>query len=351
MESSPALARRRLGFELGALAVVGVLLIAALGVAGLTLYREVYSPSAFVERYLSLLGEDHAADALQVPGVALDQDALAALGLTTSPSDALLRQAALGELTDIEILTEESSDAVTIVTAGYSAGGHYGVSTFHVVQDGWIGVVPQWRFARSPLAVVDLVVRGSDEITVNDFRFDRRQVAADGVDSDPLVPVPLLVFTPGLYSVSVDTPVSETPGIRFLADSPLAITPLDVQAEPTEEFLRVVQDRVDEFLAACATQRVLLPTGCPFGFEVSDRIDGEPEWSIAQAPVVTVLPDGAHWMIPATEAVARVDVDVRSIFDGRLREVSEDVPFLIDGSVTLLPDGTLSILVGAPTMG
>ncbi len=314
MHAVPAPARRRLGVDLAILGVVGVLLVAALGAAGMALYREVYSRFA----------------------------------LDDAPSDALLRQAALGPLTDIEILSEEQSDAGTAVTAGYLAGGHPGASTFLVEQDGWNGVVPRWRFAQSPLAVIDIVVLGSDEVIVNDFRFDRRQVAADGVESDPLEPVPLLVFTPGLYSVSVDTAVSATPGIRFLADSPAAVTPLDVQTKPTEELLRVVQEQVDDYLRACAAQRVLLPTGCPFGFEVTDRIDDEPEWSIAQSPAVTVMPDGAHWRIPATQAVAHIDVEVRSIFDGRLRHVSEDVSFMIDGTVTMRADGTLSILIGSP---
>lgn len=349
MATSPASARRRLRGDLTILALVGVLLLAALGAGGLALYREVYSPAAFVQRYLTLLSDGRAADALRVPGVAVDRATLEAAGISDVPSDALLRQAALGTLTDIEVLSSETSDATTTVSVGYTAGGHAGQSTYLVEQDGWNGVAPRWRFAQSPLAIVDIVVRGSDEMTVNNFTFDRRQVAPGGVESDPLAPVPLLVFSPGLYAVSVQTAVSETPGVRFLADSPMATTPLDLQTQPTEEFSRVVQERVEEFLTACATQHVLLPTGCPFGFEVAHRIDGEPVWSITQQPVVEVAPDGAHWQITPTAAVAHIEVDVRSIFDGSIRHVSEDVAFEIDGTVTLQGDGTLSIRIGAPT--
>lgn len=348
MAISHASARRRLRGDLTILTLVGVLLLAALGTGGLALYREVYSPAAFVQRYLTLLADGRAADALRVPGVAVDRETLEATGITDVPSDALLRQAALGTLADVEVLSSETSDATTTVSVAYTAGGHAGRTTYVVEQDGWNGIVPRWRFAESPLAIVDVVVRGSDELTVNDFTFDRRQVAPEGALSDPLVPVPLLVFSPGLYAVSVQTPVSQSPGVRFLADSPMATTPLDVQTEPTEEFTRVVQERVEEFLSACATQRVLLPTGCPFGFEVAHRIDGEPEWSITQQPAVGIAPDGAHWMIPPTSAVAHIEVDVRSIFDGSIRHVSEDVAFEIDGTVTLQGDGTLSIRVGAP---
>ena len=348
MDHTPASACRRLGVDLTVLALVGVLLLGALGAGAMALYREMYSPSAFVERYLSLLAETRAADALRVPGVAMDRAQLDRLGLDTTPSEALLRTPALGVLSDIEIVEETfGDDGLARVTAQYRAGGHPGSSTFQVVQDGWNGIVPRWGFATSPLAIIDLVVLGSDEVTVNGFTFDRRQVAPDGVDSDPLTPVSLLVLTPGIYSVTVDTPVSHTPGVRVLTDAPQRITPVEVQTQPTEEFVRVVQERVEEFLDQCATQTVLLPTACPFGFEVDHRITTEPQWSITQHPTIEVVPDGAHWQIPPARAVARIEVDVQSIFDGSIRSVGEDVVFHVNGAVTLLPDGSLSIKIGS----
>ncbi len=102
---------------------------------------------------------------------------------------------------------------------------------------------------------------------------------------------------------------------------------------------------MEEFLTACATQDVLLPTACPFGYQVEDRIVSPPVWAIAQQPTVTVTPDGAGWKIPETEATAHIEVDIRSLFDGSIRHVSEDVPFLITGTITVLPDGSASIVV------
>ena len=70
MDPVPAARRpRTLAFDLTALAIVGVLLIAAVGAAALALAQQFYSPRAFVERYLALLAEGHAADALALPGV------------------------------------------------------------------------------------------------------------------------------------------------------------------------------------------------------------------------------------------------------------------------------------------
>ncbi|QIG39037.1 hypothetical protein G5T42_05650 [Microbacterium sp. 4R-513] len=341
---SPA-AAPPLALDLTLLAVVGVVLAGALAAGGAALYREFYSPSAFVERYLGLLAQARAADALAVPGVAVDSAELEAAGLPAQSSEALLRGAALAKLTDVEVVSETSDGDTTAVTVEYKAGPYPGRTTFEVERDGTLGVVPTWRFARSPLAVVDLEVLGSMKFDVNGFTVDKRQVSVDGADADPAAPLPLLVFSPGVYSVSVDTAISSTPGVAVLSDSPLKSTKVSVQAEPTEQFIAVVQQKVDEFLTSCATQEVLLPTACPFGYPVEDRIASAPKWSIVKQPAVSVAPDGANWSIPTTEATAHIEVDIRSLFDGAVRHVSENVPFLMNGTITVTPDGSASIVV------
>ncbi|MEU1973116.1 hypothetical protein ABZ477_15785 [Microbacterium sp. NPDC019599] len=338
--------RRSLALDLTLLGVVGVLLAGAVGAGVSVLYREFYSPSAFVERYLGMLSDGRAADALAVAGVAVDSAELEAAGLPVSASDALLRSAALAPLTDVRVVSETTEGDETEVVVEYTAGAYPGRTTLEVERDGWIGVAPTWRFARSPLAVVDLTVLGSMSFQVNGFEIDKRQVSPEGPDADPVAAVPLLVFSPGLYSVSVDTPIAASRGVAVLSDSPLHATDVDVQAEPTAEFVGVVQDRVEEFLTECATQQVLLPTACPFGYPVEDRIDSAPQWSIVRQPTVQVEPDAANWKIPPIEAVAHIEVDIRSLFDGSVRHVSEDVPFLMTGQITVRPDGSASIVVG-----
>ncbi len=337
--------RRSLAFDLTALTLVGVLLVGALGAGGAVLYEQLYSPAAFVTRYLDLLAQGRAVDALAVPGVRVESSELDAAGLPADAADALLRRAALAPLSDIEVVGTTEKDGVSSVTVEYEAGPHTGRTTFAVEQAGMIGVVPAWRFATSPLAVIDLTVRGAMQFEVNGFEIDKRQVLAAGVDADPLEPVPLLVFSPGLYSIEVDTALSASPGVAVLSDKPRAEIPVTVQTQATDKFVEVVQDKVEEFLDECATQRVLQPTGCPFGFTVRNRILDAPTWSIAEQPVVALEPDGADWRIRRTQAVAHIEVDIQSIFDGSVRHVDEDVPFFIDGDITVLPDGTASIQV------
>ena len=342
--------RSPLWLDLTLLGVVGVALVAAVFAAWAAIGREFYSASAFVERYVGLLADQRATDALAVPGVTVSTAELEEAGLAATASEALLRAAALAPLSDVRVVSEEQQGDVTLVTVEYDARGYPGVTTFEVERDGSIGLAPTWRFATSPLAVMNLTVTGSMSFDVNGFTLDKRQASPDGVDADPDAPVPLLVFSPGLYSVSVDNRIASTPGVAVLSDSPFHSIPITVQAQPTEEFVGVVQQKVEEFLTACATQEVLQPTACPFGYFVQDRIDSLPAWSITRQPTVDVAPDGAGWTILPAEAVAHIDVEIRSIFDGKVREVSEDVPFIVSGTISVTPDGSLSIVVtGADT--
>ena len=337
--------------DLSILVVIGVLLIAALGAGAAALYREFYSPSAFVLRYLSLLEHGRAADALAVRGVDLDSSALTAAGLPETASRALLRGAALSKLRDAEIVSERRDGDESVVTAHYIAGSYEGTTTFRVAQDGFIGVAPAWRFAQSPLAAIDVGVLGSMSFTVNGFTLDKRQVSPDAAGAGAGDAVPMLVLSPGLYSVSVDTAMATSPGVAVLADTPAKSVPVQVQAEPTEEFVSIVQERVQSFLTSCTTQQILQPTGCPFGFVVRNRVETPPIWSMVSQPTITVVPDGAGWRIPDAAATAHIELEVRSLYDGSVQQVSEDVAFIVDGQIDVLPDGTASIRVGGSTPG
>lgn len=342
------LGRGRLAVDLTLLGIVGAVLVAAVPAAWGVIEREFYSPAAFIERYVGLLADGKAAEALAVPGVTVSSTELEAAGLPATADGALLRSAALGPVDDARVVSEEQDGDITRVTVEYDARGSARTTTFDVERNGSVGPAPTWRFATSPLAVMNLEVSGSMEFTVNGFTIDKRQVSPDGADADPLAPVPLLVFSPGLYSVSVDTPIASTPGVAVLSDRPFHAIQVPVQAKATDKFVSVVQEKVEEFLTECTTQEVLQPTACPFGYFVQDRIASLPKWSITQQPTVSVAPDGAGWKILPADAVAHIDVDIRSLFNGRVRPVSEDVPFTVTGTITVLPDGKASIVVTGP---
>ena len=354
--AGPARRGGGLAGDLLILALVGVLLAAAIWAGFSALHRQFWGPSAFVERYIGMLGEGDAAGALAVPGVALDTADLEAAGLPATSSDALLRTAALTfDIRDVEIVSERDVDGVVEVTAAYTVDGTTGQSTFRVEEIGTEGLVPRWGFETSPLAELRVGVRGSMQFAVNGFELDKRQVSPEGSEADPKEPVSLLVFSPGIYSVAVDTATAEAEPTHVLADVALHSTALDVQTQPTPAFVEVVGDKVSAFLSACAEQQVLQPTGCPFGIDThavgGDRVLADSiAWTIRSQPPVAVVPSDAYWAISASTGTAHFDADVVSLFDGSVYHVSEDVPFVIDGTVDVLPDGTASILIGSPTL-
>lgn len=348
MEPEQRRGKRRLARDLTLLALAGVLLVVG-GFFGYNLlYKNVYGPGAFVEKYLTLLSEGRAADALVVPGVSVDSVELSDAGIDPAASDALLRRDALAPLTNIEIVSERSDGDLVMVTASYTASGVDGTTTFAVQRDGWEGLAPGWKFARSPLGVIDLTVYGSMTFSINGFALDKRQVSVDGPDAMPSDAVPMLVFSPGLYSVAVDTAISTASGTAVLADVPLTSVPVTVQTQPTPAFVTVIQERVNDFLVTqCASQQVLQPTNCPFGLTVENRIASLPVWSITQLPTITVAPDGSDWRIPETSAVASVTVEMKSLYDGSVWERVEEVPFTMNGSIRITPDGQASISISA----
>ncbi len=342
------------GIEIALTLVVGALLIAAIAAGFASLYRDFWGPSAFAERYVGLIAEGRAADALAMEGVAVDTAELEAAGLPASAHDALLRSAALSRhVTDVHAVSERAVDGQTEVTVAYRIDGTPGQSTFRIASIGWSGLVPAWGFARSPLSVIDVSVHGSMTFSVNGFELDKRQVSPEGVDADPLAPVSLLAFAPGAYEVAVDTPTTVAAPSRALVTDPLAAVSVELQAEPTAEFLRVVSEQVSGFLTdQCASQQVLQPAGCPFWVSLENRLapGSLPTWSIVEQPPIELIPEGAYWRIAEATGVAHIEMDVQSIATGAVTHVSEDVPFTIDGTVEMLADGSAQIRIGAPLL-
>lgn len=330
--------------------LTAILVIAALVAGGLVagysaMYSALYSPAAFVKNYLTLISNGHAADALQVPGVMVDGAVLEEAGISPRSSDALLRGSVLRPLGDVKVTSSVDRGGVHSVTVAYTVGGHPGTTTFRVDQEGWTGIVPSWRFEQTPLSAIELTVQGSTRFDVNDFIIDKRQILEGGVEADLTQPMQLLTFTPNLYVIDVETKTATSSGLSVLADVPLAHVPVTVAPEATPAFTAAVQESVNDFLTACATQTVLQPTGCPYGYVAPGRVTSEPTWEIVGMPAVQVALEGDQWVFPSAAGLARVNVDVQSFYDGTIEHVGQDVHFVIAGHITILADGRISIRI------
>jgi len=300
------------------------LLIAGFFGSVAALNATVYSANGFVRAYLAALeAQDSAA-------------ALAAIGLTevTSGSDALLTDSAMGELSDIELVRDTpGSGGIHSVVFDYllAADGSTAVdpqrTEFTVEQTGTrFGLFPTWRFVASPLSTLSVTVANADSFTANG------QDAGAPADT----PTGFAVFAPGIYELSHDSTYLAAARSGVPVTTTGAILDAAIDPEPTPALIDWATDATVAFLDDCATQTVLMPTGCPFGESISNRIDSEPQWSIVDYPAVEIVraEQVGAWMTRPADGVAHLNVNVRSLFDGTLSRFDEDVAFEAQFGIT-----------------
>ncbi len=308
--------------------IFGVLLLAFAGTI-VTLNSTLYSATGFVSSYLGSLARNDVDAALAMPGVELPADAL--------PD--LLVADALGPLSSYELVSDEAAGAEhTLRFAVQFAGDIQKEVEFWVEHTGpRLGLFSGWQFSRSPVGVLEATPRNAADFEVNGVA-----VTSTGANQ----PARFQVLTPGVYSLTHKSKYLEGARTTFLAENSAWVTEAFVDIYASEAFVEQVNTELAEYLDDCATQQVLLPTDCPFGKHMSNRIEGLPEWSISAYPQVSILPspdEPGTWVVPPTPAAAHLKVDVRSLFDGSLSTFDEDVPFDVSYTVTFPGDGSLLI--------
>lgn len=307
--------------------VAAGLLLAVTGVGVVAANATVFGPSAFVRVYLDAIARGDAVGAMTVAGVDPGE-----------ADTALLRRSLREGLTDLREVSVRAEDGADVVTYAWRADGTTGTTAFEVRRVGTrFGLFPEWAFAASPVATVDVAAMHDPRFRVN------------GVDArDAGDPVALLV--PAVYEFDHRSALLESDPVTLVADTVAQRAAVTVEPRPTAAFVDLVDERMRESLDACATQQVLLPAGCPFGEEVTDRIVSTPTWSIAEYPAIDVTPGSAlgRWVVPPSEGRAHLVVDIRSIFDGTVRTFDEDVPFELSYEITVADDDRVTIGPPAP---
>ncbi|MGX5681687.1 hypothetical protein [Schumannella luteola] len=315
--------------ELITWSVVAAIVLGAFGLTVLVLNNTVYNASGFVQSYLDTLARKDAAGALEMIGAYDNPD---------EASDTLLRRSAMSELTDIRLTSDiEVEGGVHKVTFTYSADGTPGRTTFEVKATGLaFGLFPSWEFVTGPLSTMYVTV-------VGDARFSANGI--DLVSPTPNDPAGYLVFTPSSIRLNHDTTYLDAEPVTVAVADAGASVPTALMVKPNALMLERVQEQVDDILDTCATQQVLMPTGCPFGQSMGNRIITSPAWSIVQYPEVSLRAGdrSGDWIVPSTPATAHLVVDVRSLFDGSVSTFDEDVPFSVSYSVAFLPGDELLV--------
>jgi hypothetical protein len=308
------------------LLVLSGLLVAAFVGTVVTLNLTLYSASGFVHSYLDSLARHDVEGALAMPGVALGKGISAKL---TSP-------AALGELSGIHLRGDaDNGDGTHSVTYGYAFGGRTGTTTFRVEHTGaQLGLFSAWRFVVSPVSVLQVTPLNDDAFDANSVRLTSK--------SGPGVADSFVVFTPSAVELSHTSTYLVAPKTAVLVKDVGSTVNATVDIRANRTFVAEVQKELDRYLAECVTQKVLLPTGCPMGKQIADRIQNVPSWSMVKYPTVTIVPGGraGSWQVPETGGTAHLAVSVKSIFDGTISSFDRDVPFTVHYLITFQPDGS-----------
>jgi len=334
-------------------AVLAIVVVAGFLVAGLigtidALNRTVYSAGGFVGQYLDALDRGDSVGALALGGVLPTPAALKAEGLAVNLPKTLLRSSVLGGLSNIELAsttagTTATGDAADIVVFSFDLHGVASEMTFTVQSAGtFAGVFNSWKFAVSPLAVVQVSVLHERSFTVNGLTLDTRaQVAADAPATFSTA-ASYLAFAPNRYSFEHSSSMlaAEKTSVSVTTSG---VTAVEVDAQPTEAMLAQVQSELNKFLDSCATQVVLQPTSCPWGISIDDRITSPPVWSISAYPSVTLAAGERSFEMVSSPGQAHIVVEVQSLFDGEISTRDEDVPFSMGLSVVVQPGGSLAI--------
>lgn len=308
--------------------VVALILLAFAGTI-VALNATLYSAEGFVRSYLSALARRDVDAALQTPGVTL----------AGSASRELLTADALGELAGIEHVTSTTgADGTRIVEFAFELDGTPGSASFTVEPASTrLWFFDSWAFEASPTGILEVVPQNDPEFDANGVTLEATNGAAAASAYH--------VLTPGVFALGHDSQLLTADAEQLIVLDPGSTTQATVGARANEVFIDLVQGELDALLADCATQSVLQPTGCPFGESIANRVEGEPEWTIASSPVVTIVPGDTPgtWRVPETPGTAHLVVGVRSLFDGTRSTFDEDVPFTIGYLITFPGDGRVVI--------
>lgn len=322
-------------------ALVAVLLVGALFSAIGALNQHVYSAAGFVRQYLEAIARHDAPGALAMDGV-LD-GAPTGVGGKALPRT-LLRSSVLGSLTGITLDTDTTTrDGTHTVSYTFRLDGKDSAMSFTVEPAGrYAAVFNRWRFAVSPLATLQVSVLHESTFTVNGLTLDTRAHEPADRAGEFSHQASYLAFAPTAYSFSHTSPLLLAPPIKV----PVVVagtTAVTVDVQPNKSFVQQVQNELNKFLDDCTTQKVLKPTNCPFGIDIDDRVLNDPKWSILKYPKVTLAAGSGTFDMPDTEGLARIVVEVQSLFDGEVTTRDENVEFAVGLSVIINPDGSLRI--------
>lgn len=284
------------------------------------------TPAAHVQRYLDALARDDLAAAARLAGI--EPPSAMPLG---DEGEAGIRRI---------ISANDRGDGTVAVVAEYGGenGGETDAARVTFVLEpapAALGIVPRWAFTTPPVAELEISADLHDRVDITN-----QPVVAEEAGGTVVV----RVFVPARVTVRLDDPLLRAEPVTTrvaLADN----EPITLAVSPSATFERRVQREVERLLAACTEQEVLLPAGCPFGVEITDRVTVAPQWELIVAPEIALTAGERPgvWSVRGAGMV-RLVVTVQRLLDGSVKVRDEEVAVTVRGEVVIEPEGPVLTL-------
>lgn len=271
-----------------------------------------------------------------------DADAARAMGFVSAPTPDQ------GQALSTEVVSNAPSlpaDARLVST--HTEGSHATVSVAYVLRGSerrmelsmdklppGSGLFARWVIDMEAWPTLDLDVRGTSRAELN------------GV-SVPTDVGALPVFFPLSYNVGFSAEYFSADTAQVDVLSPDSAESVSLQPQPTEALSTEVETQVHEELDACTRQTVLMPTGCPFGFDMTDDIIGDVSWKVVSYPKVDLVSvDRSLTMAPA-DGVFEVSGRYRDMVTAVETDFTEQVSAPVTAEVSVQGDEVRVDLTGA----
>lgn len=329
--------------------IVGLLAVAAIVIT--VLNARVYNAQAAVEEYVAALlsGDGSTATALaqahlasdapeKISTVLLDGEPLAAAASVLSDAEIVAVE------TDIPQSFRNDSVAQQVVEIRYTDPSAQQQVTSVVVDrvgSSWL-FFAQWRLHPMPLQQIELTPTQMPDNAKAD-----EPVAHIHGQPTPLLgtngaPATLASFAPAIISLDYSGTYLEVPETEhFVVHDVLpsgATVDFAFDVQLTQQVDDAITQEVQEELQRCTQQQVLQPTGCPFGYQTTNRVlPDSVAWSI-NVPEVRYSWDDSEPSIDRIMATAVLSAQEIDIGSGQQTEVRHEAPFEMTAQLELTPE-------------
>ncbi|WP_347037818.1 hypothetical protein AAHB37_14160 [Glutamicibacter halophytocola] len=285
-----------------ALAAVAVLVLAVAGV--IIANRTLFSPAHEVKVLRRYLADGQGAKALGLMQARVPKgDAVALDGEVLKRT-----QAGITDFSTDKPQPVDGDSELRTVTAHYKATGVDQQSTYTPRHAGksWF-FFDEWEFEPSTLPSVKIKANTVNEVAVNEQKIPLEA----GVSTLP-------VFYPSVLDASFSTKnfAADTRGVVVTqpAKEPVEIA---LKTQPTKAFVSAINSKVKKYLDGCASQQVLMPSGRPFAYNTSARVDSSTiKWDIAKYPKIDVSYYNGAWVLSPLTTTANLTLTEQDLRTG-----------------------------------